>query len=225
MQQSNDRPIPDLPTLTSGLTLLETPDSHGRKAIQTLAIDHILLNDGPAVWVDSGHHATTSSLRQLAPSDRILDRIDVARGFTPYQHSALIRRVRDALTTTPSLLVVPAIDYHYRNEDVRGYDARDMLVRVLAELAQVARTHDIPVLLTRHTQDEFSAPVAEAAGRTIEYQSTQYGPRFEGDDMETLMYDLGDGWLQTTLAYWAQLLADRQPVYQGAAAARKWGGA
>jgi len=41
---------------------------------------------GPAFWVDANGHATTTTLSQIAPSRRLLDRIHVARGFTAYQH-------------------------------------------------------------------------------------------------------------------------------------------
>ena len=49
-------------------------------------LDHLLLHDGPAFWVDANGHATTTVLAQIAPSRRLLDRIHIARGFTAYQH-------------------------------------------------------------------------------------------------------------------------------------------
>jgi len=49
-------------------------------------LDHLLLHDGPAFWVDANGHATTATLAQISPSQRLLDRIHVARGFTAYQH-------------------------------------------------------------------------------------------------------------------------------------------
>jgi len=41
---------------------------------------------GPPFWVDANGHATTTTLAQIAPSQRLLNRIHVARGFTAYQH-------------------------------------------------------------------------------------------------------------------------------------------
>lgn len=212
---------PELPRLDSGVTLLETPDSHGIEAIQTLAIDHVLLNDGPGFWVDSGHHAVTTSLRDLAPSDRILDRINVARGFTPYQHTSLIRRLRTALETTPSLLVVPAVDHQYRSDDLRGFEGQKMLTRSLAEIASLTREHHIPVLVTREAADEFSDPVTALAEYTIEYHETSFGPRFDGDTIDTYAYDVDGPWVQTTWAFWHSILDARQPLYQGRAARKR----
>lgn len=215
--------IPDLPSLDPGLTLLETPDSHGIDAVHTLVIDHVLLNSGPAYWIDSGHHAVTSRLRELAPSDRVLDRIHVARGFMPYQHTSLIRRLRTSLQGDVSLLVVPPVDFHYRDDDVRGYGPQTMLTRGLAELARIACDHDISILLTRHEADEFSDPVAAIAEHSLEYRRTKFGPRFEGAGMETMMYDPGDGWVQTTWAFWQEVLAERAWLYEGRAAREPWG--
>ncbi len=68
-------------------------------------MDHLLLNEGPAFRVDANGHATTTHLARLAPSQRLLDRIHVARGFTPYQHYSAVcdlseevnRRIRDSV--------------------------------------------------------------------------------------------------------------------------------
>jgi SOS-response transcriptional repressor LexA len=48
------------------------------------------MSDGPAFWVDANGHATTTSMAQLSPSRRLLERIRVARGFTAYQHFGAI---------------------------------------------------------------------------------------------------------------------------------------
>ncbi len=50
-----------------------------------------------------------------------------------------------------------------------------------------------------------------AARETLTCQATKFGPRFtdeKGGD-ETLVYHLGDGWMQTTLAFWQEILQHR----------------
>ena len=74
-----------LPSLDDGITLLDVEGSRGVPILQSLVLDHLLFHDGPAFWVDANGHATTT-LAQIAPSRRLLDRIHVARGFTAYQH-------------------------------------------------------------------------------------------------------------------------------------------
>jgi len=75
-----------LPQLDDGITLLDVEGGRGVPILQSLVLDHLLLHDGPAFWVDANGHATTATLAQISPSQRLLDRIHVARGFTAYQH-------------------------------------------------------------------------------------------------------------------------------------------
>lgn len=254
---------PLLPTLEPGLTLLDVDGGRGVPALQSLALDHLLSNEGPAFWVDTDGHATTTSLARLAPSPRVLERIHVSRGFTAYQHYGAICDLRRAINRTirtsargrpgarsgssgvsiskttktdskgtrgdspsetvegapltPSLLVVPALDGRYRSEDsLRGEDARTLQSRTLARLVAYANGYDVPVLFTRTADDEFSAPLETAADYQIRCEQTRMGPRFVGEDFETLVYPSADGrTYQTTIAYWRQVLEARVGVGTG----------
>lgn len=226
-----------LPSLDDGITLLEIDDGRGVPVLQSLVLDHLLLNDGPAFWVDSSGHATTTQLGRIAPSRRLLDRIHVARGFTAYQHYGAVRDLSAAVnrsirrTTgeastsgqrtadpeqgvtahTPSLVVAPAVDAQYRDEDsLRSAQAARLQARTLARLRTYAERYDVPVLVTRSKADEFSAAVATAADHRLECTRTRMGPRFVGEEFETLVYPVdGGAHYQTTLAYWQQLLDAR----------------
>jgi len=225
-----------LPSLEEGIILLDMEGSRGVPILQSLVLDHLLLHDGPAFWVDANGHATTTTLARIAPNQRLLDRIHVARGFTAYQHYGAVSDLPDAVnqsiqesTTddelwsrqrsandsesphTPSLVVAPAVDAQYRTDDTLGEKhAETLQARTLARLAAYADGYDVSVLLTRSTQDEFTAPVARAADHHLTCEQTRMGPRILGADFETLVYPVDDGaYYQTTLAYWRQLLAAR----------------
>jgi len=220
-QQNTTGPGPaDLPDLDDAVQLLEAEETDVRPPLHALTLDQVLLSgasgESTATWVGTGQYAQTTSLHDLAPAPRVLDRIDVARGFTAYQHHALVRQAIDELDATSVMLVVPAVDAPYRQSDLADEEAREMLVRVLAQLASVPRQYNIPVLVTRSGTDELGAAVEELAVDTLTYRETRAGPRFEGEEHETLVYDVGDGWVQTTLAYWRQVLDSRQPLYSGA---------
>lgn len=82
--------------------------------------------------------------------------------------------------------------------------------------------HRCSVLFTRTTADSFTGPVAAACDRRLRCRTTRAGPRFEtvdadgrpvDDGFETLTYDLGDGWVQTTFAYWRTVLERRHTAY------------
>lgn len=236
---ANTQPLVDsdpatalLPSLDAGITLLDIDGGRGVSVVQSLVLDHLLTHDGPAFWVDANGHATTTTLARLAPSQRLLDRIHVARGFTAYQHygavcdlpAAVTRSVRDSTVDpwqqsprrdesgpqTPSLVVAPAVDAQYRAADaLADTHAETLQARTLARLRRYAEGYDAPVLLTRSEADTVSEPVVAAADHRLECEQTEMGPRFIGDEFETLVYPVDGGSYQTTLAYWQHLLTTR----------------
>ena len=152
-----------LPSLDDDITLLDVEGSRGVQILQSLVLEHLLLHDCPAFWVDANGHATTT-LAQIAPSQRLLDRIHVARGFTAYQHfgavcnlsTAVNRIIRNSTTNdsrrprqpqnqdgsqhTPSLIVAPAVDAQYRADDSLGErHAATLQARILARTLRRSR--------------------------------------------------------------------------------------
>jgi hypothetical protein len=216
--------IPELPTLDPGVQLLDADRTDAVGPLHALVLDQVLADGGMALWVDSGGHAQTAPLVRLAPDDgsgtgeRVLDRVQVARAFTAYQHLALVERLHQRVTGDTSLLVLPAIDAHYRADDVGRERGQRFLLRALATVATLARECDFPVLVTRTRTDEFAAPVPRAADRTLTCERTEFGPRFAGADFETLVYPHGDGTVQTTLAFWQRVLAARHAGDGGSSA-------
>ena len=225
-----------LPSLEEGITLLDVDGDRGVPILQSLVLDHLLLHEGPALWIDADGHATTTSLAQLAPSRRLLERIHIARGFTAAQHFAAVSDLPDAVDAlikasigspperphtreradtvsphTPALIVAPAVDAQYRADDTLGEThAKTLQARTLAQLSTYADGYDIPVLVTRNERNEFTEPVATVADHHLECEQTRMGPRVVGGDFETLVYPVDDGaYYQTTFAYWRQLLAAR----------------
>jgi len=202
---------PELPELDSGVRLLDVGDD-ATGPLHALVLDHLLSNDGPAWWVDAGGHAVAHSLASLAPSTRTLDRIQVARGFTAHQHARLVDRLADRVGPDASLLVCPAFDRLYRDAETYADEGEALLLRSLAAVVGLADRRDVPVLVTRSASDAFADPLAAAADETIRYERTELGPRFVGDDFETLVYPTGDGAVQTTLAFWQRVLSARRPA-------------
>lgn len=203
------RQSPELPSLGSGIHLLES-DHHPRAAIHALVLDHLLLNGGDVYWIDSDRSATTQPLLRLAPNERILERVQVSRAQTATQHYSLVDHLRELVDDDTSLLVTTGYDHFYRDHERGHEDGRDLQVRALAMIAGAARNHNLPVLLTRQGADAFSEPLANAADKVITYEETEMGPRFVGEDFETLVYPRKGGF-QTTIAYWQRILAARHP--------------
>jgi hypothetical protein len=195
--------------------LLDADRTDAVGPLHALVLDQVLADGGTALWVDSRGHAQTAPLVRLAPDDafgsgeRVLDRVQVARAFTAYQHLALVERLRERVDADTSLVVLPAIDAHYRADDVGRERGQRFLLRALATVATLARERDLPVLVTRSRDDAFTAPIARGADRELTCERTAFGPRFAGGDFETLVYPHGDGTVQTTLAFWQRVLAAR----------------
>ncbi|WP_248516320.1 hypothetical protein [Salinarchaeum laminariae] len=205
--------IPELPDLEPGIQLLDA-DASG--ALPALVVDQVLRDGQRALWIDAGREARTRRLADVAPSQRVLERIDVGRGFTAFQHYALVDVItsqarRLAAEDELGVIVAPALDARYREDNLRGDEGERMLVRAVARLAGVAREVDVPVLVTRARDDALSAPIANAAADTLRCEQTAMGPRFVTDEFETLVYPVEDGLVQTTLAYWRRILEARAP--------------
>ncbi|WP_227380214.1 hypothetical protein [Haladaptatus halobius] len=202
---------PELPTLDSGLTVLET-DERATGALQSLVLDKLLLDGGSAVWVDAHGHGTTQPLSRIAPSMRILDRIRIARAFTAWQHQSLCQDLVRELTDDTAVIVLPAFDWFYRSEVLSRGDGERMLAAAVDLIGKIVDTFDVSVLVTQHTDDALTDPIQERADDVIHCEQTAYGPRFSGDEYETLVYPLDNGMVQTTLAFWQQVLTTRHPA-------------
>lgn len=201
----------ELPQLTAGICEL-TGEDRLTGPLQMFVLDHLLETGGDAVWVDANGHAVTQRLARLAPDSRLLERIHVARGFTHTQHHALVDRLDAVVGEHTELVVCPAFDAPYRT-DCPASQGKALCLRSLATLASLAREKGLPILLTCSRTDEIAAPVSKAARRTIHVERTPQGPRFVGDEFETVIYPTcADGYAQTTLQYWARLLTARHPA-------------
>lgn len=203
---------PELPGLTPGVQLVASEQRVG-DPLRTLTLDHVLMEDGLAYWIDSHGHAVAQALAEVAPDPRVLDRIHVARGFTGYQHASLVETLGRTLAEEVSVIVLPAIDAMYREDDHTPAQAREFLLRTLARVARLAREYDIPILVSRERDDHLGELVANLADRRICYRETAFGPKFSGPDFETHVYPVGNGIVQTTFAFWQQVVAEREPLH------------
>lgn len=199
----------EFPSLEPGITLLSM-DDRATGALQSLILDHLLLYSGDAYWVDARNNAVTTTLSQVAPSMRVLDRIQVARAFTAFQHHSLVTGLTDAVDTVPSIIVLPDVDWFYTGDDLARGEGQRMLTDVLEMLTGIATDLQLPVAVSRAGAGEAGDQVAAAAETVIECTLTQFGPRFSGSEFETLMFDCGTG-VQTTLAFWQRVLHARHP--------------
>jgi hypothetical protein len=185
------------PTLDPGLTLLATPDARSTALHRLVA--RTLTDGRPAYWVDARNTATTYALAEVARTDRLLDRVHVARAFTAYQHHELVRELVRRVDARTGLVVCPNLGSLYRDGDVPEREAADLRGATVAVLADLADACDVPVLVT--ARGEAREAVAAVADRELDCTRTSFGLRYEGESFETTVYPVDRGW-QTTVPYW-----------------------
>ena len=199
--------IPELPTLAPEVKRLTSSD-RVTGALQSLVLDHMLVSDGQALWVDAKNNATTTSLVRVAPSRRILDQINVARGFTAFQHYSLIKELENVVTDETTLIVVPAIEWFYAKDELYSNEGEEMLESALTRLRELSREYEIPVLISNSESSEFGGLIDQYCDSELTCLQTEFGPRFTGDEYETLVFECNGG-LQTTFAFWRRILQQR----------------
>jgi len=199
-----------LPSLEPGVTLLCGGD---RGAVAALAAAELRERDGLARWVDARNHASTYALTDHGRRHRLLDRVRVARAFTAHQHHALVRQLVGDARRPTSLVVAPAVDDLYEDDDLLAAEADRLREASLSTLTALADARGLPVLVTASDPEA----VAEYADQTVDVENTRFGRRFEGEHGdETTAYWTRGGW-QTTIPYWVDLVGRVEPEPEYAA--------
>lgn len=201
----SDRVGRAVPEIEPGLTVLRTP-RHRSTALHRVAVEAIRRSDGRAFWLDARNAASTYALHDLAPRDRLLRRVRLARAFTAYQHFSLVERLVNAVSPRTGCVVAPNVASLYRDDDVPDHEARPLLDAALSALAQACDAYGVPLLATdAGPDDRLAGIVRERATRELRCEETDLGYRFEGDDFETDVYWQEGHW-QTTVPYWVELV-------------------
>ncbi|MDY6761869.1 MAG: hypothetical protein SVY41_02375 [Candidatus Nanohaloarchaea archaeon] len=205
---TTDTPVHRLPSLDTGITHLNT-DTHATSVIQSLALNHLITYAGTARWIDSKGHARTDTMHRLAPNPRLLEKIQVARAFTPQQHLALIEHLTESVDEETTLIVLPDVNSFYADDDLMTGKGEEMLHTALQTLHNVIEDNQVPALITTQRCGEALHYVAESyADTTVSCRMTEHGPYFSSDTFETLVYP-GNGYVQTTLTLFQALLRER----------------
>ncbi|MBX0297227.1 hypothetical protein [Haloarcula nitratireducens] len=175
------------PSLEAGITLLDIDGNRGVTVLQSLVLDHLLLSDGPAFWIDADGHATTTSLAQLAPSRRLLDRIHVARGFTAYQHYAALCDLSDAVNESirEKTTTDPVVAHRDRRQDRPNHEpeSSSYTPSLIVTPALDAQYRADDTLSDEHTQTLLARSLAQLSAYADAYEIPVLVTRTTTDDL------------------------------------------
>lgn len=189
-----------VPDLDRGLNLLETPVNR-TTALHQIGLAHLRERGGSGFWIDARENASPFQLRREGhPVPDIL----LCRAFTAFQHYEIVRTLPRHLPDDLELVIAPCLPSLYCDTDVPDWEGEWHLESALAVLDEIARIWDVPVLVSSTTNSPMIDQVRDAATKTITYERTGLGYRFEADDFETTVY-WQDGYWQTTIQYWVEL--------------------
>lgn len=200
------------PDLDSGLVYIQQNTSSPEPLYQ-LVIDQLRERRGGVWWLDARNTAVTTALYEIAESPEWLASIQLARAFTAYQHHALVRELPKEMSSQTAFAVVPNVIDLYRDDDVPEYETGKLVNSTLSILANLGESLEIPVITTTIRDDNFVSKVMEHSSQVIECCDTGMGFMFKSDDFETELY-WKDGYIQTTIPYWVQLVGRAEAKYE-----------
>ncbi|MFB6245667.1 MAG: hypothetical protein ABEJ03_04975 [Candidatus Nanohaloarchaea archaeon] len=195
------------PRLVEGVNLLEKPE--GLPVFQALVADN-LAEEASAVWIDSGNQASTYALRSYG-NPSILERVEVARAFTPFQHHRTVEKLESFVTSSTDILVLPAVDGLYADGQLRDWEAEELFAEAWSSIVDLQERCDLKVLVSVSGSPLLSPQVESSADRTIEVSETGRGWVYCSAGFDQYGYRSGDG-VQTTLSLWERRSEDLREV-------------
>lgn len=193
-----------LPQLTQGISLLRNRDG-SNFGIQSLVINQMISDHKDVYWVDSKEKASLKTLNRLIPSPKFLERMKVARAFTSYQHFSLIRELENKVSYTTSLVVVPEINWFYR--DMADGEKKRMIKEEINILKNLSNHYNVPILWSLYEggDDYTKELIRRVSDEEIEFEVTEMGPKFSSSNFKTYFYPV-NGYFQTTIDFWRAIL-------------------
>lgn len=110
----------------------------------------------------------------------ILDKIEIARAFTTYQHYTLIQSVENELKDSTNILVVPSIDQLYIEGQLGEEESKELLKQSMDHLNRVSQELELKVIVTVKRSNEMKEIVQSYVDKEI-----------DGSKIETESFDRG----------------------------------
>lgn len=152
-----------------------------------------------ALWIDTENHGSSYQLA-AAGDQEILEKVEIARAFTTYQHYTLVQRIDDYINTDTELVLLPSIDGLYETGQLGEEESQELLKQSLNHLKKLAENKDLEIAVTvsKAGKGEYHELVREKSVKKIEAEKHLLD--------EELVEESGYGYrvLQTRIPDWIE---------------------
>lgn len=144
---------------TSIITTIYGPSGSGKTNLCLLAAVKIAEKGKKVLFIDTEGGIAVERIRQLTSSyAAVLEKILFWNPVTFEDQKAMLSSLKAMVTDDIGLIIVDSISMLYRLELSKAeevYDVNSALGRQIAQLVEIARTKDIPVLITNQVYADF----------------------------------------------------------------------
>lgn len=198
--------ISALPRIDQGLTqVLYTGD----KPVFQLLVASELEKGGRCLWIDSENHSSTYKLAEAGGRQK-LERVDIGRSFTPFQHHQLCQRIEKYIDNSTEIIALPAVNATYEDGQIGKEEAEELLKDSLREVRKVAVDRGLKVVISNSSKVEGRLEYLTGvfSDRNLSVKETVHGIKFRSGDFRTMAYP-GSGSIQTTIPLWGEAGGDK----------------
>ena len=152
------------------ITIIYGPAGAGKTNLALLAAVAVAKEGKKAIFIDTEGGFSVSRLRQVLPEyKKLLDKIIFLRPMTFGEQKESIERLRELISQKIGIIIIDTMTMLYRLERSFKEDDnynRDLSLQMLS-LNEIARKHNIPVLITSQVYSSFENRGVKIVGGDI----------------------------------------------------------
>lgn len=198
--------IDSTPDVDQGINLVKKPEE--TPVLQALTAKALAGKDAKAVWADVKNEASTYALAGQRPD--LLERVEVGRAFTPFQHHRLIHELEEFIYPDTELLVAPHFPLLYLEGSTNQWESEELFEESWKELKRLQKRHGLKVLVTLpDSGSQLCLKVEVDSEKVIEVEETSSGWKYSSENFETKAYRRTSKIFQTTMRLWEDVEGKR----------------
>lgn len=170
---------------------------------QLILGQHLTNTTEKAIWIDSGNEASTYALSS-AGSPELLERVQIGRAFTAFQHYHIVNRIEEFLEPETGYIILPNIDQQYKTGNISENEMKDLFLDLLYKIESIkSERPEIKILysLFDESPHEINSELRQVTDNSIEIKKNSQGLKSNSKGKDRLYYKK-QGCIQTTISFW-----------------------